>query len=71
MTQEVKYARYHFKRFRGGKEMAEGASAQAQTHDEALKIVQGWYSYADSFSLHKISPAPSRYVPSDLSERGK
>lgn len=59
---EVPYARYHFKRYRNGKLMAEGASAEAQTLEEALTIVKGWYSQYDSFKLDKIGHAPSRYT---------
>lgn len=55
MSQGIKYARYHFKRYRDGKLMAEGASAEARTLEEALEIVKGWYSYADSFKLECAS----------------
>lgn len=46
---------YHFKRFRGGKEKAEGAVTQAASEAEALERVRGWYSPWDSFKLEKIT----------------
>lgn len=49
------YRYFHYDRYRNGKIMAEGAVTQALTEEEALKRVQGWYSYADSFRLVKIT----------------
>lgn len=49
------YRYYHFDRFRGAKQMSQGAIAQALTEDEALAKAKSWFSPWDSFRLTKIT----------------
>lgn len=49
------YRYYHFDRFRGAKQMAQGAIAQALTEEAALEKAKSWFSPWDSFKLTKIT----------------